>query len=159
MVAKVLTVSDGVVAGSREDASGAVIEEYLLANGFAVIERRVCADGRVPVADALSTMASGFHGVVISTGGTGFGPRDETPEATLAVVERHAPGLSEAMRAVHPLGRLSRGVAGVTGTSLIVNLPGSPKGCLEQLAAVIDVLPHAVALLVDNSDSHPVDAR
>jgi molybdopterin adenylyltransferase len=99
-------------------------------------------------------MSDGFAGVIVTTGGTGFAPRDETPEGTRAVIEREAPGLAEAMRAVNPLGRLSRGVAGVRGECIIVNTPGSPKGCVEQLGAVLDVLPHAVALLGQTPTEH-----
>ena len=155
LLAKILTVSDGVAAGERSDVSGAAIEDYLMTNGFSVVERRLSADGRESVASALAEMCAGFHGLIVTTGGTGFGPRDETPEGTDDVIGRTAPGLAESMRAVSPLGRLSRGRAGVRGSALIVNLPGSPKGSIEQLGAVIDVVPHAVALLVDNSDPHP----
>jgi len=100
-------------------------------------------------------LAIGFHGLVVTTGGTGFGPRDQTPEGTLAVLDRQAPGLAEAMRLANPLGRLSRGVAGTCGTALVLNTPGSSKGCVECLEAVVDVVPHAVRLLVDNADPHP----
>jgi len=100
-------------------------------------------------------LAHGFRGVIVTTGGTGFGPRDLTPEGTLAAIEREAPGLSEAMRLVNPLGRLSRGVCGTLGEALVLNTPGSTKGCVEMFDAVADVVPHAVRLLVDNSDPHP----
>ena len=90
----------------------------------------------------------------VTTGGTGFAPRDETPEGTRLVIEREAPGLAEAMRAVSPLGRLSRGIAGISGGCIIINTPGSPKGCVEQLNAVVDVLPHAVALLNQSPTEH-----
>jgi len=90
----------------------------------------------------------------VSTGGTGFAPRDMTPEGTHAVLEREAPGLAEAMRLVSPLGRLSRGVAGVRGRAIILNTPGSPKGCVEQLEAVLDVLPHALRLLTGGPPGH-----
>jgi molybdenum cofactor synthesis domain-containing protein len=99
-------------------------------------------------------MADGFAGVIVSTGGTGFAPRDLTPEGTRAVIEREAPGLAEAMRLVSPLGRLSRGIAGVRGQAIILNAPGSPKGCVEQLEAVLDILPHAVRLLTETSTEH-----
>ena len=115
----------------------------------------VAADGVDAVAGAIRALVDGFHGLVVTTGGTGFGPRDHTPEGTLAVLERQAPGLAEAMRLVNPLGRLSRGVAGTSGTSLILNTPGSSKGCVECLGAVMDVVAHAVRLLVDNADPHP----
>ena len=152
--AKVLTVSDGVIAGTREDTSGQVLAEALEAAGFDVVERRVTADGREPVADALRSLTAGFEGVVVTTGGTGFAPRDETPEGTRLVLEREAPGLAEAMRLVNPLGRLSRGVAGVVGSSIVLNTPGSPKGAVECFEAVADVVPHALALLADRPTSH-----
>jgi molybdopterin adenylyltransferase len=145
--AKVLTVSDGVVEGSREDRSGAALAELLVAAGFAVLDRRVVADGVESVAAALRELSEGFRGLVVTTGGTGFGPRDLTPEGTLAVLDRQAPGLAEAMRLVSPLGRLSRAVAGTRGQALILNTPGSTKGCVETLEAVLDVVPHALDLL------------
>jgi molybdenum cofactor synthesis domain-containing protein len=153
--AKVLTVSDGVVAGVREDLSGAALVERLGAAGFEVIEHRVVSDGVEEVSNALSYMAYGFHGVIVTTGGTGFGPRDLTPEATKRILDRTAPGFAEAMRAVNPLGRLSRNIAGIRGASLILNTPGSPAGAVEMLEAVIDVVPHAVDLLGGQSGGHP----
>ncbi len=152
--AKVLTVSDGVVAGTRDDTSGRGLVEYLLAQNFIVADHRVCADGADVVAAALADMARGFAGLIVTTGGTGFAPRDQTPEGTRTVIEREAPGIAEAMRATSPLGRLSRGVAGTCGKVLICNTPGSPKGCIEQIAAVIDVLPHALRLLADQHTTH-----
>lgn len=152
--AKVLTVSDGVIAGTRVDASGAALVEVLEANGFEVVDRRVVADGADSVAAALATMTDGFAGLVVSTGGTGFAPRDQTPEGTRQVIEREAPGLAEAMRLVSPLGRLSRGIAGIRGQAIICNTPGSPKGCVEQLQAILDVLPHALRLLADTPTDH-----
>ena len=116
--AKVLTVSDGVVAGTRDDRSGEALAALLTEGGFDVVERRVTADGTDAVAAALRELADGFSGLVVTTGGTGFGPRDLTPEGTLAVLERQAPGLAEAMRLVSPLGRLSRAVAGTVGSAL-----------------------------------------
>lgn len=145
--AKVLTVSDGVVEGTREDRSGEAVEEHLAANGFEVVERRVVADGVESVARALRDLADGFAGLVVTTGGTGFGPRDLTPEGTRAVLDREAPGLAEAMRLTSPLGRLSRQLAGTIGEALVLNLPGSTKGCTECLDAVLDVVPHALELL------------
>ena len=153
--AKVLTVSDGVVAGTRDDTGGAGVAELLRTAGWDVVERAVTPDGDDAVARALVGLCDGFHGLVVTTGGTGFGPRDRTPEGTLAVVDRQAPGLAEAMRLVNPLGRLSRAVAGTRDTALVVNTPGSPKGSVETLGAVLDVLGHAVRLLVDNADAHP----
>ncbi len=152
--AKVLTCSDGVVHGTREDKSGAALVEQLEAAGFDVVEQRVTADGTGNVAAILTEMTNGFAGLIVSTGGTGFAPRDQTPEGTRAVIEREAPGLAEAMRLCNPLGRLSRGLAGIRGDSIIVNTPGSPKGCVEQLGAIIDVLPHALRLLHDADNSH-----
>lgn len=152
---KILTVSDGVVAGTREDRSGAILEQHLTKAGWHVAERSVVADGTESVSGALRRLTVSFHGLVVTTGGTGFGPRDLTPEGTRAVIDREAPGLAEAMRLVSPLGRLSRAVAGTRGTALIVNTPGSSKGCVETIDAVIDVLDHAVRLLVDNYDPHP----
>ncbi|MFM8602199.1 MAG: molybdenum cofactor biosynthesis protein B [Actinomycetota bacterium] len=154
MEAKVLTVSDGVVAGTRTDTSGAALVALLESSGARVVETAVCADGSSTVAAELRRMSGGFAGVIVTTGGTGFAPRDETPEGTRAVIEREAPGLAEAMRAVNPLGRLSRGVAGVRGECIIMNTPGSPKGCVEQLGAVLDVLPHAVALISQTPTEH-----
>jgi molybdopterin adenylyltransferase len=145
--AKVLTVSDGVVEGTREDRSGAALAERLTAAGFEVVERRVTADGVEAVATALRELTAGFTGLVVTTGGTGFGPRDLTPEGTRSVIEREAPGLAEAMRLVSPLGRLSRAVAGTVGTALVLNTPGSSKGAVECLDAVVDVVPHALDLL------------
>ncbi len=152
--AKVLTVSDGVVHGTREDRSGAALAEQLTEAGWAVVDQRVTADGADNVAAALDEMADGFQGIIVSTGGTGFAPRDQTPEGTRQIIEREAPGLAEAMRLVSPLGRLSRGIAGVRGGAVICNTPGSPKGCVEQLAAILDVLPHAVRLLNETPTDH-----
>ncbi len=152
--AKVLTVSDGVVHGTRDDLSGRALVEFLSANGFDVVEQRVTADGADLVAAALTEMCEGYAGLVVSTGGTGFAPRDQTPEGARAVIEREAPGLAEAMRLCNPLGRLSRGIAGIRGQAIIVTTPGSTKGCVEQLGAVIDVLPHALRLLADTDTSH-----
>lgn len=153
--AKVLTVSDGVFYGVREDRSGVALNEQLVAAGWNVLERRVVADGIESVSAALTEMADGFAGLIVTTGGTGFGPRDLTPEGTMAILERLAPGLAEAGRLVNaPLGRLSRGVAGTRGQTLIVNTPGSPKGCVECLGAVIDVLPHALSLMTGETTIH-----
>jgi molybdenum cofactor synthesis domain-containing protein len=146
--AKVITVSDGVADGTREDRSGAALVEHLGSKGFDVVARIVTADGVDAVASALRDACDGFAGLVVTTGGTGFGPRDLTPEGTRAVLEREAPGLAEAMRLVSPLGRLSRAVAGTHGQSLVLNTPGSTKGCIETLDAVLDVVPHALDLLV-----------
>jgi molybdopterin adenylyltransferase len=154
LLAKVLTVSDGVAHGTRDDASGRALVDQLAGAGFDVVEHRVTEDGADAVAAALRTMTTGFAGLVVTTGGTGFAPRDQTPEGTRAVVERDAPGLAEAMRLISPFGRLSRGVAGIVGRSIVCNTPGSPTGCVEQLGAVLDVLPHALRLLHDAPTSH-----
>ena len=145
--AKVLTVSDGVVAGTRDDTSGELLAHRLTEAGFEVIERRVTADGTESVAAALVDLCGGFTGLVVTTGGTGFGPRDLTPEGTRQVLDREAPGLAEAMRLTSPLGRLSRAVAGTRGRALVLNTPGSSKGAIETLDAVLDVVPHALDLL------------
>ncbi len=152
--AKVLTVSDGVAHGARDDRSGRALVDHLREHGFDVVDHRVTADGADAVAGALVELCHGFAGLVVSTGGTGFAPRDQTPEGTRAVIEREAPGLAEAMRLCNPLGRLSRGIAGIRGEAIIVNTPGSTAGCVEQLDAVIDVLPHALRLLADTDTSH-----
>lgn len=152
--AKVLTVSDGVVAGTREDRSGAALVEALETAGFTVTDRRVVPDGVDAVASALTEMAGLFAGLIVTTGGTGFSPRDLTPEGTRAVLDREAPGIAEAMRLVNPLGRLSRATAGTLGTAIIVNTPGSTNGSVECLNAVIDILPHALALLAEEPTRH-----
>ncbi|MDQ2825765.1 MAG: MogA/MoaB family molybdenum cofactor biosynthesis protein [Actinomycetota bacterium] len=154
--AKVLTVSDGVIAGTRQDRSGQVVAERLEAAGFEVVERRAVADGEESVAGALRELAEDFAGLVVTTGGTGFGPRDLTPEGTGAVLEREAPGLAEAMRLANPAkGRLSRGLAGTVGECLVLNTPGSSGGAVESVEAVLDVLPHALDLLAGRPTGHP----
>jgi molybdenum cofactor synthesis domain-containing protein len=150
--AKVLTVSDGVAEGVRDDTSGLALVARLDAAGFDVLEHRVSADGVEAVADALRDLTRGFAGFVVTTGGTGFGPRDLTPEGTRAVVERDAPGLAEAMRRASDgdgrgFGMLSRGVCGTVGVALVCNLPGSSSGALECLDAVLGAVPHALDLL------------
>lgn len=153
--AKVLTISDGVISGTRQDESGAALEEVLGTSGFEVVERSVVADGVAAVAGELARLSASFVGLIVTSGGTGFGPRDQTPEGTREIIEREAPGLAEAMRLVNPLGRLSRGVAGIRGHSIILNTPGSPKGAVECLNAVIDVIPHALELLGGQPTRHP----
>jgi molybdopterin adenylyltransferase len=145
--AKVLTVSESVSRGTREDRSGESLTSSLTEHGYRVVDRRVVPDGVESVAIALTELSSSFAGLLVTTGGTGFSPTDLTPEGTRSVIEREAPGLAEAMRAVSPLGRLSRGVAGAMGQCLVLNVPGSPKGAIESLEAVVDVLPHALELL------------
>jgi molybdopterin adenylyltransferase len=152
MRAKVLTVSDGVVAGTRQDTSGDALVAHLTKAGYEIASREVVADGTTSVAAALVRLADGFNGLIVTTGGTGFGPRDLTPEATKAVIDREAPGLAEAMRLVSPLGRLSRAAAGTIGQALVLNTPGSTSGAIETLDAVLDVVPHALSLLAGD---HP----
>jgi molybdopterin adenylyltransferase len=155
--AKVLTVSDGVAAGSRDDKSGTALVARLRDAGYDVAAHEVTADGRDPVADALRALTAGFAGLVVTTGGTGFGPRDLTPEGTRAVIEREAPGLAEAMRRAsdrgdRAFGMLSRGVCGAVGQALICNLPGSSTGAVECLETALPALPHALELL---AGEHP----
>ncbi len=147
--AKVLTVSDGVVAGTREDTSGQTLVDHLQGAGWTVVDRRVVADGVENVRDALVALAEGFSGLIVTTGGTGFGPRDLTPEGTRAAIDREAPGLAEAMRLCNPkgLGRLSRAIAGTRDQALVLNTPGSTKGAIETVDAVLDIVPHAIDLL------------
>lgn len=154
LAAKVLTVSTSVAAGTAVDRGGQALAEALEAGGFTVVDQQVVADGIERVAAALRELTEEFSGVVVTTGGTGFSPSDLTPEATRLVVERDAPGLGEAMRMVSPLGRLSRGIAGTVGKAVVLNTPGSPKGAVECLGAVLDVLPHAIALLA-GEQPHP----
>ena len=156
MKAAVLTVSDGVAAGEREDRSGDELERLLVAGGYDV-ERRVVPDEREMIAEAVAELAAGAA-LVLTTGGTGLGPRDVTPEATLAVVARVAPGIAEALRADSiaktPHGLLSRGVAGVRGSSLVVNLPGSTGGCRDGYAVLRPALEHALSLLAGEGTAH-----
>ena len=152
MRAKVLTVSDGVVGGTREDRSGAAVGERLEQAGFSVVERTAVADGAESVAGALGGMIAGFSGLVVTTGGTGFGPRDLTPEGTRMIIDREAPGLAEAMRRAsdspgRPFGMLGRGVCGTVGAAIVCNLPGSSNGALECLEVILPALPHALDLL------------
>lgn len=154
LAAKILTASDGVIAGTRQDRSGDALVELLAGEGYQIADRRAVEDGVESVRDALLEMSDGFSGLIVTTGGTGFGPRDLTPEGTAAVLERRADGLAEASRLVSPFGRLSRAISGTRGTALIVNLPGSPKGSVECLEAVLDVIPHALRLLADQPTEH-----
>jgi molybdopterin adenylyltransferase len=152
--ARVLVVSTGVAAGTREDRGGPALVALLTGEGYEVDDPVVVPDGVAVVAAALRSLASEFAGLVATTGGTGFSPTDRTPEATRTVLDREAPGLAEAMRAVDPRGRLGRGVCGTLGQALIVNCPGSPGGAVDQLRAILDVLPHALRLLADEPTSH-----
>jgi molybdenum cofactor biosynthesis protein B len=145
----VLTVSDGVSAGTRQDESGMAIGDRLALAGFRV-DRQTVPDDRAQIQGALATGAAG-HELVITTGGTGLTPRDVTPQATLAAIDYEVPGLAEAMRASGrartPMADLSRGVVGVIGKSLVVNVPGSPRAALESLVALEPVLVHALETL------------
>jgi len=154
--AAVLTVSDGVAEGSRDDRSGDLLEELLAAEGYDVL-RRVVPDERDAIADAVAELADDAD-LVLTTGGTGLGRRDVTPEATMAVLERAAPGIAEALRAdaiaKTPHGLLSRGIAGTRGGTLVVNLPGSPGGCRDGFAVLKPALPHALELLAGEPTAH-----
>jgi len=156
--AAVLTVSDGVSAGVREDASGDVLEELLRTEGFDVV-RSVVTDDADVISDAICRLVDAGAAVVLTTGGTGFAPRDVTPEATRAVVERDAPGIAEAIRADArertPHALLSRGTAGLRGATLVVNLPGSPGGCRDGFDVLRTALRHGLELAAgDTASSH-----
>ena len=151
-----LTVSDGVSLGEREDASGDLLAEALEQDGWEV-ERRIVPDDRDQISAALRELAAA-RDLVLTTGGTGFGPRDVTPEATAEVLERSAPGIAEALRAdaraKTPHGMLSRGVAGIAGGALVVNLPGSPGACRDGWAVLAPAVGHAVKLLAVETTEH-----
>ncbi len=150
----VLTVSDGVNAGKREDKSGVALGELLAASGFAVT-RSVVADEEDEIENAIRQALDGNE-LIVTTGGTGFGPRDVTPEATSRVIEREAPGLVHMMMSKGiestPMAALSRATAGSVGDTLVINVPGSTKGAMENLQAVIDLIPHALDLLAGDTE-------
>jgi molybdenum cofactor synthesis domain-containing protein len=149
--AHVITISDRVSAGQMEDQSGPALIRLLTAAQFDASGPEVVPDDRLRIGDAVVAAAAGGADVVITTGGTGLGPRDITPQATSAVIDFEVPGLGEAMRragaASTPMAALSRGIAGVRGTTLVVNVPGSVKGATESLEAVMPMLGHAIRLL------------
>jgi molybdopterin adenylyltransferase len=151
----IITVSDRSARGERPDASGPALAERVRAEGWEVTRAEILPDDYEGLRARLSAWADGGEfDVILTTGGTGFAPRDFTPEATLAIIERTAPGIPEAMRAaslrVTPHGMISRLAAGIRKRTLIINLPGSPRGAVENLDVVIPVLPHAVALLSED---------
>jgi molybdopterin adenylyltransferase len=154
--AAVLTVSDGVSSGVRDDESGDLLVGLLAEDGYDV-ERRVVPDDRDAIADAIVELAADAA-LVLTTGGTGLGPRDVTPEATREVIERPAPGIAEAIRAdaiaKTPHGLLSRGLAGIRDRTLVVNLPGSPGGCRDGYAVFRPALRHALELLAGEQTAH-----
>ena len=154
----ILTLSDRSASGEREDASGPALAELIRTQNWSVVEQVILPDDESAIRTALIAWAdSNRFDIILTTGGTGFGLRDVAPEATRAVLQREAPGLAEAMRAeslkktAHAM--LSRAIAGIRGQTLIINLPGSPKGAVENLQSIISVLPHAVQLLSDDPGS------
>ena len=155
----VLTVSDGASRGERDDTSGAAIAEWVRANGWVLADRAVVPDETDLIAHRIMNWADDdLADLILTTGGTGLAPRDVTPEATRAVLEREAPGIAEAIRAAKrdtfPRSALSRGLAGTRANALIVNLPGSPGGVADALAVLAPIVPHAVALLHDRPVDH-----
>ena len=155
----ILTASDRSARGERPDTSGPALADRVRAEGWSVVQTAILPDDRSALAETMRQWAdSGLLDVILVTGGTGFAPRDVTPEATRDVIEKEAPGLAEAMRAaslnITPHAMLSRLVAGIRGRTLILDLPGSPKGAVENLQVVLPVLEHAVHLLRDEDAGH-----
>lgn len=155
----ILTISDKGARGEREDLSGAAIREMVATMGARIERYEIVPDEREIISRKLLDWCAEGLDLVVTTGGTGLGPRDVTPEATRDVIEREAPGIAEAMRyeglRFTPLAMLSRAVAGVRGRTLIINLPGSPKGVRESLGILLPVLPHAIAILTGQAGEHP----
>ncbi|HBB87352.1 MAG TPA: molybdenum cofactor biosynthesis protein [Blastocatellia bacterium] len=155
--AVVITVSDASSRGERKDESGEILVQLLKDLGAEIVAQRILSDDPDPLADALKEFSDWRNvNLIVTTGGTGFSPRDNTPEATLAVIEREAPGLAEAMRMETlkntPMAMISRGVCGIRSGTLIVNLPGSPKAVRESFAVIAPVLNHAIALISGQRD-------
>jgi len=154
LTAAILTISDSSAAGQREDLSGPALDALLQKKGFAVVATDIVPDDRTHIENALLQLSEKAQ-IVVSTGGTGIAERDVTPEATRAVCEKLIEGIAERMRSEGvkktPFAALSRGVCGVRGNSVILNVPGSPKAAVESLEAVIDILPHALELLRGNT--------
>lgn len=162
--AAILTVSDRAARGQREDRAGPAVQQRLEENGWEVVRLKVVPDDFDEIYTTLLTWADlELAHVVFTVGGTGFGPRDITPEVTRKVIQREAPGLAEAMRqaslAKTPYAMLSRSVAGIRGRVLILNLPGSPKAAVENLEVVLPVLPHAIQLLWNEPEAHHLHQR
>jgi molybdopterin adenylyltransferase len=160
----ILTLSDRSSRGERADSSGPALVALIQAEGWSVVKQALLPDEESGIRAILTSWADGREmDVILTTGGTGFSPRDVTPEATRAVIDRDAPGLAEAMRAaslqVTPHAMLSRVVTGIRGKTLIINLPGNPKGALENLQVVLPVLPHAVQLLQEDPTSESTHDR
>lgn len=159
MRAAVLTISDKASRGEREDRGGPAVREALAAGGFEVVREIVLPDERRLIRDAIATLCDGDQAdLVVTTGGTGFSPRDVTPEATQDVIQRQAPGIAEAMRAAGlshtPFAILSRAVAGIRGRTLVINLPGNPQGAVESLQAVIEAVRHGIEILKGEAGEH-----
>ena len=160
----VLTVSDRCARGEQEDASGAALAKLLREMNALIVATEILSDDLEPLAEKLRNWAdSGDVDLIVTTGGTGFAPRDNTPEATRRVIEREAPGLAEAMRMETlkqtPLAMISRGVCGIRNRTLIINLPGSPAAVRESFAVIRPVLPHAIALLAGRDSAHTLKSQ